>query len=188
MLTYIHEFGKYCEITGFKNVKIRTIETFLEEINNERPLDVVVQFFDGDVIATWQHLHFAVLNALMAFQTKENISRNLSMEIMLHASARRQILQATKLVGIKPKSLNIATLVIGGKSESVELALKKISKCIDRPSNDSVLEFSKEKIRRIRKAFGISNVELETVMERDGLEEAIVDLVIERIALLMSVH
>lgn len=188
MLTYFQEFNKYCDIAGFRNVGINSTEAFLEEIARKKPSDAVVQFFDADVIATWQHLYFAVLNALTAFKNKENISKNLSMEIMLYASARRQIRKAMQLVGIKPGSRNIAALVVEGKPESVELVLKEISTCIDRPSDDSVLGFSEEKIERIRRAFNISEIELETVVERKDVERAIVDLVIERVSLLATQH
>jgi KEOPS complex subunit Cgi121 len=188
VLTYIQEFRKYCELTGFKNVEMNSPEAFLEEINTRKPLGVVVQFFDADVIATWQHLYFAVLNALIAFKNKENISKTLSMEIMLYASARRQIRKATQLVGIKPESLNIGALIVAGNRESAELALKRISKSVNSMSDGSVLEFSEEKTERIKRAFEISGVELETVMEKGNMEKAIVDLVIERVALLTTVH
>jgi hypothetical protein len=49
-----------------------------------------------------------------------------------------------------------------------------------------VLELSEEKVRRIRSAFNISETELESVIGRGGLKKAIVDLVIERMALLAA--
>jgi hypothetical protein len=52
--------------------------------------------------------------------------------------------------------------------------------------DDTVLELSEEKKRIIQKAFGISDLELKTVMKKDGLEEALTNLVIERMALLAT--
>ena len=49
--------------------------------------------------------------------------------------------------------------------------------------DDTVLELSKEKKRIIQKTFGISDLELKTVMKKDGLKEALANLVIERMAL-----
>jgi len=184
VLTYIQEFRKYCEIVGFKNVKMRNTEDFLEAINTEKPVGVEVQFFDADLIATWQHLYFAVLNALTAFKNRENISKSLAMETMLYVSARRQIRKAMQLAGIKPTSSNTAILIVEGKPEAVQSALTKISACIDGQRDDSVLGLSEEKIMSIKRAFGISEAELETVMERSDVEKAIIDLVIERVALL----
>lgn len=188
MLKYIQEFRKYCGIIGFKRVEIDGTEGFLEAINREKPVEVEIQFFDADIIATWQHLYFSVLNALVAFKNKENISKSLAMETMLYASTRRQIRKATQLVGIKPMSPNMAILVVEGKPEAVLSALANISTCINGQRDDSVLRLSEEKMERIKRAFEISEAELETVREGDGVEKAIIDLVIERVALLTTVR
>lgn len=188
MLKFIQEFRKYCEIVGFKNVKMNNTEGFLKVINREKPLNVEVQFFDADLVATWQHLYFSVLNAMTAFRNRENISKSLAMETLLYASARRQIREATQLVGIKPTSSNIAVLIVEGKPEAVKSALAKISTSIGGQPDDIVLGLSEEKIERIGRAFEISEAELETVLERDDLEKAIIDLVIERVALLATAH
>lgn len=188
MLKYIREFRKYCEIVGFKRVEINSTEGFLETINRGKPMDVEIQFFDADFVATWQHLYFSVLNALIAFKNKENMSKSLAMETMLYASARRQIRKATQLVGIKPMSPNMAILVVEGKPEAVLLALANISTCINGQRDDSVLGLSEEKMERIKRAFEISEAEIETVREGEGVEKAIIDLVIERVALLTTVR
>jgi KEOPS complex subunit Cgi121 len=188
VLTYIQEFRKYCEIAGFKNLEIDNTEGFLEEINRKKPVDVEVQFFDADIVATWQHLYFAVLNAMTAFRNRENISKSLSIETLLYTSARRQIRKAMQLVGIKPTSPNIALLIVEGKPDAVKSALSKISTCIDGQPDDSVLGLSAEKIERIKRAFTISEAQLETVMDKDGVEKAIIDLVIEQVALLATLR
>jgi tRNA threonylcarbamoyladenosine modification (KEOPS) complex Cgi121 subunit len=51
--------------------------------------------------------------------------------------------------------------------------------------DETVLELAREKVRSIRKAFGIRAEELEAVDEKDA-EQALVDLVIERTALLST--
>ena len=108
------------------------------------------------------------------------------METMLYASGRRQIQKATQLLGIKPSSRNMAVLIVGGKAEVVQKALAKISRRIGGQLDDSVLELSVKKMERIKRAFDISEAELETVMEGDDVEKALVDLVIERVALLAT--
>jgi len=188
VLTLIEEFGKYAEITGFKNVKIKGVEDFLNRINKEKPANVEIQFFDAKLVATWQHLYFAVLNALTAFNNKQGISKGLAMEIMLYASAQRQIRKATELIGIKPNSSNIAVLIVGENSETVKTALSTILKCINGECDVAVLELSKEKATIIQKAFQISEAELETVMGTEGPERALINLIIERVALLATQH
>lgn len=188
MLKYIGEFRKQVEITGFRKVQIKDIEEFLKIIRKEEPLNVEIQFFDAKFVATWQHLYFAALNALTAFKNKENISKSLAMETMLYASAQRQIRKAMNLIGIKPDSSEIAVLMIGEKPETVRSALSMVSKHAKAKSDDTVLELSKGKATIIQKIFGISSVELKTVMKKDDSERALTDLVIERMALLATRH
>jgi len=186
LLKHIEEFGKHVVITGFRNVKIKDTEEFLEKIRQQKPSSVEIQLFDANFVASWQHLHFAVLNALTAFKNKENISKSLAMETMLYASAQRQIRKATEILGIKPDTANIAVLIIGEKPETVKSALSTVSIHVNAQQDDSVLALSTKKMRIIQKTFGISDLELKTVMKKDGLEKALTDLVIERMALLAT--
>jgi KEOPS complex subunit Cgi121 len=186
---FVKEFKKNCEIVGFKGVEVDETEAFLEAINRDKLGGVEAQFFDADLVATWEHLYFAVLNALTAFKNRENLSKSVAMETMLYASGRRQIQKATQLLGIKPASHDMAVLIIGGKAEVVQEALAKISRRIGGVGgrlDDSVLGLSEKKMERIKRAFDISEAELETVREGDGLEKALVGLVIERVALLAT--
>ena len=105
---------------------------------------------------------------------------------MLYASTQRQIRKATELVGISRASSRIAVLIIGTTARIVESALAGILKHIDGQRDDTVLELSQDKTPIIQKAFGISEIELETVMKIDSLNSALTDLVIERMALLMT--
>ena len=188
MLKHIEEFGKHVVIAGFRNVKINNIEEFIKTIRKEKSSNVEIQFFDAKFVATWQHLYFAALDALTAFENKENISRSLAMETMLYASAQRQIRKAMKLLGIKPTSSGIVMLIIGDKTESVRSALSLVSQNLEAKHDDTVLELSEEKTAAVQKIFGISDVELKTVMKTDGLEKALMDLVVERMALLATQH
>ncbi|MGD0977793.1 MAG: KEOPS complex subunit Cgi121 [Candidatus Bathyarchaeia archaeon] len=183
---YVQEFRKNCEIVGFRDVKVNETDAFLDAVDRDKPAGVEVQFFDADLIATWQHLYFAVLNALTAFKNRENLSKSVAMETLLYASGRRQIQKATQLLGIKPASRSMAVLIVGSKAEVVQEALAKVSRHVGGQLDDSVLGLSGEKVERVKRAFGISEAELETVMDGDGLEEALVDLVVERVALLAT--
>lgn len=188
MLKPIEEFGKHAAIAGFRKAKIEDVEEFLKIIRREKPRNVEMQFFDAEFVATWQHLYFAALNVLTAFKNEDNISKSMAMESMLYASAQRQIRKAMKLLGIKPDSSEIAVLVIGDDPQSAKSALSLVLKQIKGERDDTVLKLSKEKAVSIRKIFAISDVELETAMEKNGLEKALTDLVIERMALLATQH
>jgi len=184
LLKPLEEFGKYVAVAGFRNVKIANVEDFLETVRRCLAKSVEVQFFDAGLVATWQHLYFAALNALNAFKNGINISKSLAVEILLYASAQRQIRKAVNLLGIKSNSKAIAVFVVGEGAKDVEAALEVISEIVGGRRDDTVLELSREKIEAIRRVFEISDAELEAVMRGNNLEQAIIDLIIERGALL----
>lgn len=185
MLKYIEEAGKYVVLTGFRNVDIKDAEEFVKAARGATPQKASVQFFNAELVATWQHLYFAVLNALLAFRSKCNISKSVAMEVMLYAAAQRQIRKAIQLIGVKRDSANVAVVVIGTNPDSVKSALSAVSKRVGVEPDETVLELAREKVRSIRKAFGIRAEELEAVDEKDA-EQALVNLVIERTALLST--
>jgi KEOPS complex subunit Cgi121 len=186
LLKYIEETGKYVEITGFRNAKIKDVKEFVKAARRETPQSIWIQFFDAELVATWQHLHFAVLNALLAFKNERNISKSVAMETMLYASAQRQIRRAIELIGVKCNSANVAIVIIGESPNAVKVGLSAISKRLGKEPDETVLELTKEKIQSIRKAFGINAKELEAVMKKNNGEQALVNLVIERTALLST--
>jgi tRNA threonylcarbamoyladenosine modification (KEOPS) complex Cgi121 subunit len=184
MLKYLEEAGKYVVITGFRNVVIGDSEEFVEAARRKLPERAQVQFFDAGLVATGQHLYFAVLNALLAFKNESNVSKTVAMETMLYASAQRQIQKAIEFIGVKSGSADVAVVVIGESSEYVEGLLSAVSNYVGGEPDDTVLEVSREKAEGIREAFEITETELEAVLEKNNGKEALVDLVIERVALL----
>ncbi len=186
MLKRVEEHGKYVEITGFRNVKVGDAAEFMKAARKENHPGVSVQFFDAELVATWEHLYFAVLNALMAFKNKRAISKDLAMEVMLFASAQRQIKKALALTGVKGDSLNVAAVVIAENADLVKEALSEVSKSIGAEPDDIVLQFSRAKVQGIREAFGITDEMLGVVEENGDVERAVVNLVLERMALLST--
>jgi tRNA threonylcarbamoyladenosine modification (KEOPS) complex Cgi121 subunit len=186
LLKPIEEAGKYVEITGFRNVDIKDAEEFVKVARKGTPKSCWVQFFDAELVATWQHLYFAVLNALLAFRSGRNVSKSVAMEAMLYASAQRQISKALQFIGVKRDAKNVAVVVLGESPASVEAILSAVAKRVGVEPDESVLAISEEKAQRIREAFGITVTELETVMGKGDGVQALVDLVVERVALLST--
>jgi KEOPS complex subunit Cgi121 len=186
LLEHIEETGKYVEITGFRNITIGDAKEFLKAVRKEKQQRVWIQFFDAGLVATWQHLYFAVLNALVAFKNERNISKSVVMETMLYSSAQRQIRKALQLIGVKRHSANVAVVIIGENPDAIQLVLSAVSTRVGAEPDETVLELTKEKTQRIRKIFGISAKELEAVMENKNEKQALVNLVIEKMALLST--
>ena len=185
MIKYIEEAEVYVEISGFREVQIGDPTNFLKDLRKLVSKDTFVQFFDAELIATWQHLYFAALNALLAFKDGNNISKTVQMEIVLYSAAQRQIEKAIKAIGLKQKSSNVAIVIVGTAPSSVKELLHAISERIGKDLEETVLELTKEKIRKIRQLFKISDAEIEAVLETD-FEKAIVNLIIERMTLLVT--
>lgn len=184
MLKKIEEFEVYVEITGLKNIKIGYPQEFLRSAIKGKLADVETQFFDASHVASWQHLYFATLNALTAFSNKTNISRTLGMEALLYAAGERQIIKATEKMGIKSATKEIAVLIVGNNRLTVETAVSRILRNVGGQQDDMVLELSGPKNELIKKAFKVDAVEVDAMMRKsDDLETALVDLVIERMAL-----
>ncbi|NWG11645.1 hypothetical protein HXY33_07900 [Candidatus Bathyarchaeota archaeon] len=186
MLKHVAEFDRHILIAGFGNVKIRDIGEFLKKVQKEKTSNAEVQFFDAKLVASWQHLYFAALDALTAFKNNGNISKTIAVETMLYASAQRQIRKAVKFLGITSNTSEIAVLIIGESLKEVKSNLQIISTFTNMRRDDVVLDLSEEKKVIIQKAFGISDLELKTAMKGDCLETALINLVIERMALLAT--
>jgi KEOPS complex subunit Cgi121 len=186
LLRLVEEFQKYVLIAGLKVNRVNVPEELLRIINTEKLSNTEIQIFAADCIATWQHLYFAVLNALMAFKNKANVSRSLAMETMLYASAQRQIRRATEILGVRPGSSGIAMLVIGEMAEDLKLTLSKVLKRVGAETDEAVLDLTDAKVARIQRIFNISDEELGTVTRGCETKKALVDLVIERMAILAT--
>lgn len=185
MIKQVEGFNKYIAVAGFREVHISDVNQFLNLIREELN-DAAVQFFDANLIAGWQHLYFATLNALKAFKNGTNISKNLAVECLLYASAQRQIRVALDLIGIKQSSSKIAVLVIADKKSVAEKSLEKVSRLVSGKRDDDVLDLSKEKMTYVRRLFSISDTELTAKLEENGEKKALSDLVIEHVALLVT--
>ena len=186
MIKYIDEFGLCLAITAYKNVKIENVEEFIQNIRKETG-NITVQFFDAKFVAGYEHLYFAVLNALTAFENGLSISKNLAIEILLYAAAERQIRNAVQLLGVREDTAKVAVVVLAESKDEVVKALDKVSSIIQAEEDESILEIDDEKFEAIRKLFNVSDLELEAKLERKGLEkEALKDLIIERVALLVT--
>ena len=186
MIRRVEGFTKYIAIAGFTDVNIRHVDGLLKDVR-ENLGHVHVQFFDARFVATDEHLYFAALNALQAFEHGLNRSRNLAVEVMLYASAQRQITNAVNLIGITPDSNRVAIVIISETEPEADAALEMLSNLIEGQRKDAVLALTDSKIATIRRLFGISDLELQASSAgRVSREQALVDLVVEHVALLAT--
>ena len=183
-MTKSEDINQNIAMLGFSKVKIENINTLLEKFRKE---DAPIQFFDAQNIAGKQHLYFAALNALNAFNKKTNISNNLAVEALLYASGQRQIKKAVNMLGIKQKTTEVIALILAKSSQEKDQNIQLVTKTIPGTRDDKVIELTDKKAAKIKKLFKISDKELEAKLEKEGKEkEALTDLVIEHMALLVT--
>jgi KEOPS complex subunit Cgi121 len=177
------EFGQVLSLLGFRDVHIASIDVFLTQLRRVAPIPL--QVFDAAVIAGQQHLLFATLNALTAFEQGQRISENLAIEILLYASGQRQISKAIERMGVKPTTATIAVAFLTATPDDAETMEAKLTQAIPGVRDDRVLAFQAGKVERVINAFAVTDRELAAVAD-DGENPwvALVKIVIERGALL----
>ena len=186
MNVWLERFNKHLICVGFNNVKLRNINKLFQTLKDETG-NACVQFLDASLVAGSEHLRFAALNALNAFEGQVNISSSLAIEILLYASAQRQIKEAVRLIGVKKSTTKVAVVILAENLEQASVILKVVSRLLRGKRDDSVIDLTGEKLANLRGLFGISDVELEAKAERKGLEkQALIDLVVEHMALLVA--
>jgi len=174
--------GKWLVVYGFANVELADPKKLIDEIKAQTT-DCCVQLINPSLVAGFDHLYFASLNALKAFEAGRNISKDLAVEVLLYASGQHQINKAIQLLGIKSDSREVAILVVAETRNKAEEAMNKISYLLKGDRHDGVIDLTEKKIPIIRAAFDIKNKEVEAA-ERESEKQAISDLIIERCALL----
>lgn len=187
------DFGKkFVGITAVTNHKFEQSDLFQELGQLSQGLNVVFQVFDADYVATWEHLFFATLHALKAFEQGRNISDKTEVEILLYASAQRQIGLALELAGIKSDTKHIALIAVGDTQRVVEVGVAKVIKSMKGIEKDELLDIqNEEKFSKLCKLFNIGEEELTAVIVSknwkdrvDGLKKIVLDrsalLVVEK--------
>ncbi len=120
------------EIAGFKH-NISNLNELFSQIN-EIKNGCTLQILNADGIAGKEHVLHSIVQALKAFERKENIANDLGLEICLRASAQRQISKALYILGIKEGQMNICVVAIDCSIDIIE----KLNKILDK-RDDEVL-------------------------------------------------
>lgn len=185
-LHFFEEFNFYTEITGFKNFCPEQATTYLKNNRKIEPQKIWIQFFNSNLIATYKHLYFSVLNALYAFKNHTNISKNLAVETLLYASSQHQIQKAIQTIGLKPDASEMAVTIIGENPKQIKNTLNEISTNLQSEPCSDILDLTPKKFNQIKQIFNITTSMLETVTKNGEDNLALINLVIEKSALLST--
>ena len=138
-----------------------------------------IQIMDAGKVAGRDHLFMAAVNAAKSTETGLAVSKSITVEAILYASAQDQITKALVLLGVTAKSTSVALMVFAPSRAEAEGSYRKAAKLLG-VEDDSVLEIDDAKAASLRKTYGIGNVELEAA----GGPVSLGRLVVERGTLL----
>ncbi|MDH5807353.1 MAG: KEOPS complex subunit Cgi121 [Candidatus Methanomethylicaceae archaeon] len=152
-------------------IRLRDPNSILKLISNN------VQLLNANLIAGYEHILTSLKFAIRSWKKNKNIAKSLVMEVLLYASATRQIKDAINKIGINQNLKECIVLIINDKSIINEL-LKYGEE------DESLIKITKEKIKKLMEAFNIKELEFsiaKSIYEKE--EIAIQSLVLEKIAL-----
>jgi tRNA threonylcarbamoyladenosine modification (KEOPS) complex Cgi121 subunit len=146
---------------------------------------LTVQLLNGLLIANEIHLLSAAQNAIRAHQGDYMISRSLDVEIIVFASAQRQIGRALEALGVHDGLDEIALVVIGTDNSSVEDSIRDL---VDTIGTETVPSFSatNERMERVKKHFQIDDKEINAISDSETLEsrlDALARCIVSRVSL-----
>jgi len=181
---YLQEYDRYMMIAGLRDVKILDSETVLRQLRRFSN-EIETQILDVNGIAGRDHLRFAVLNALKGRTQGRQITESLAVEILLYASAQRQIKNAIAALGVTSNSKNVAVIAIANNKHILERFEAELASIVGGKLDESVIDEGDQAV--VRRIFSMTDDQVRALLRRDVTErEAIVKLVIEKMALLSS--
>jgi len=184
ILVKLKKFEKYLGYTIIEKAIINDPKEIFTILSTES--DIVYQLLNPRLLIGDDHIYFAVINALNSFIKNWNISRRLSIEVLLYLSGQRQIEKAFKMFGIQEGIQDIVVICIGQKDEQVASFIDHAVQLLGGQVNDGKIgQWSNKKKRDIVRGYGITEKEIFSVQqEGENSPDDIKKILLERMALL----
>lgn len=172
-------------ITEIRNNHNLTTADLLGLTQDNKDGILAVQFLSSQLIAGTSHLMSAAQNALNAYHGEYMISRSLNVEIILYASAQRQISVAFEKFGLADNLERVALVIIGTDPQLVETNLNSIIERVGTPLSTPFAP-SDERILHILEYFDIGSPELSALTSKKDIQsryQALTRCVCSRVSL-----
>lgn len=166
-------------IIGISETQIYDVEDVLRQIKRlAKEKGVILQLVDANRVTGKEHLELASYHAKKAFQQNSQISNSIEIETLLYATGQRQIDKALTLMGITPKTKNVAAVVLFPPVKPTNLSelFQEIIGLLKGKQSKKVFNLTSEKERTLIQLFDITSEELRTGSTHD--------LIIERMGML----
>jgi KEOPS complex subunit Cgi121 len=142
----------------------------LVKLASERDAGIhAIQFLDSSLIVSIGHLLSAAQNAVNAWKGDYMLTRGLNAEILVYASAQRQISRAIENLGIRDGLQRIALVVVGGGKKDVR---NVISKMVTKVGEEIKIAFvpDRERLERIMLHYGVNEKEIKALTDSNEIE------------------
>ena len=124
----------------------------------------LIQLMDGRGILGYDHVFFAVLNSLNARRSNRMICEDLTLEVIVYASAQRQIKNSVGLLGVKENSKQLVLAAISGDIEELRILKNSISEIEGLRLDDSFLKsWNRERLTTVKKMFKVTDDEFRSI-------------------------
>ncbi len=154
------------EFHNSKNLKQEELIQLAASLSSDA---ITVQLLNGRLIADEIHLLSAVQNAINAQHGEYMLSRSLDVEIIIFASAQRQIGKALDTLGVYDGLDEIAVVVVGFDVESVEKIILDLAKQIGKEILPP-FPATNERVERIKDHYQIDDKEINTISDSRTIE------------------
>ena len=168
----------FVTIGGFKVTGVADPRALVKAVG-EAASPQFAQIVDAGRVAGRDHLYMAAVNAARSTETGLAVSKSITVEALLYASAQDQITKALAQMGVNTGTKEIALMVFAHGQKEAGEAYGKAAKLLG-TEDDGVLEIDAEKVETLRKVYCISDEEIEAA----GGPESLSGLIVERGSLL----
>ncbi|TFF67775.1 hypothetical protein EU520_01295 [Candidatus Thorarchaeota archaeon] len=149
---------------------------------------LAIQFLNPQCVAGELHLLSAAQNAWNAWSGDYAIARALDVEIILYASAQRQIKTAFAVMGLESGLDSVGVVVVAESKQSAEDALRRLEQEVG-ANVENPFQMSDERLGRIQHFFKIPESEMDAIAKSDTLGDrwtALVRCVVSRVSLVAT--
>jgi len=148
---------------------------------NDTVAPAAAQFFDAARAAGWRHVLLGFVNAVAAFRSGRNISRELTVETLLRMSAQSQIGLALKRVGVSSTTKSLGVILVASSENELDGAVRTMLSHWGVSETEEREPPSEEELRNLIHLYSVTDAELEAMQAEDNWR-ALVNAILERVA------
>ncbi len=144
-----------------------------------------IQFLDSSLIVSVGHLLSAAQNAVNAWKGDYMLTRGLDAEILVYASAQRQISRAIENLGVRDGLQSIALVVVGSDKSAVRDVITKMVNMVGEEIKTAFLP-DRDRLERIMRHYDVNAKEIKAFTDSDEVEiwaEALSRCVVSRVSM-----